>query len=385
MTIAGNIPHRGLRRVAFYLHLGAGLFLGAWLVLVSLSGSLIVFRPEMEDVLQRPLTRVPAGTSSVPIQHLLDLARAAHPGATFHTVNLPTRPGRSVSFWGHDAHGRSFHAFADPHTGRLLGSALADRNLTEWVYLFHAQLLGGELGERINGVGALAWVGLILSGLVLWIPRKGRPWHDALMVRWQAQSRRRLYDFHRAAGFWTAAPLLLVAITGAYFPFKAPFRWLAQAVTSSAATEDSPEPGLRTGTNEIVPLDVVLATASKTLPSAPPNWIRLPESGRDVFTVRKRLPGEWQLEGQNFIHINPGDGTRLRVDLHAECTPAQRFLRALFPLHAGTFGGTTTRILWTGLGLVPAGLFATGTLQWWKRVRAKPAASSTTTTHPPRT
>ena len=387
MTIAGNIPHKGFRRAAFLLHLGAGLFLGAWLVLVSLSGSLIVFRAEMEDALHRPLTRVPAGTNTVPIQRLLDLARAAHPDATFHTANLPTRAGRSVSFWGHDAQGRSFHAYADPHTGRLLGSASADRNPTEWVYLFHAQLLGGELGERINGLGAIAWVALILSGLALWVPRKGRPWRDALLVRWQAQSRRRLYDIHRAAGFWTAAPLLIVAITGAYFPFKAPFRWLAQAVTSSSATEDPPGPGpdRRTGTHGVVSLDAVLATASRILPSAPSNWIRLTGPDRHVFTVRKRLPGEWRMEGQNLIHIRPSDGTLLRVDLHAQSTPAQRILRALFPLHAGTFGGITTRILWTALGLVPAGLFVTGTLHWWKRARARPGTSSPEAASPPRT
>ena len=91
------------------------------------------------------------------------------------------------------------------------------------------------------------------------------------------------------------------------------------------------------------------------------------------------------MEGQNLIHIRPSDGTLLRVDLHAQSTPAQRILRALFPLHAGTFGGITTRILWTALGLVPAGLFVTGTLHWWKRARARPGTSSPEAASPPRT
>jgi len=369
MNLVGPIAHRGLRRVAFFLHLFVGLGLGLWLVLVSLTGSLIVFRDEIEDALHRPLMRVSPGDRRTELQPILDRARAAHPGATFHTVNLPTAPDRSVSFWGHDAAGRSFHAYANPFTGELLGADLAEDNLTEWLYLFHAQLLGQGTGERINGLGAIAWVALLGSGLLLWLPRKGRPWRDGFVIRWQAQTRRRLYDLHRAAGFWSALPLLLVVITGAYFPFKAPFRWLAETLTGTTAAEDSPgRPPSLPGTAD-VSLDVVLATAATVLPEAPANWIHLPENSRDVFTVRKRRPGEWRREGSNHLHVDPATGVLLRFDLHADRTAAQRILRAMFPLHVGTFGGTATRWLWVLLGLVPAGLFVSGALMWWRRLQ----------------
>lgn len=369
MNLVGPIAHRGLRRVAFFLHLFVGLGLGLWLVLVSLTGSLIVFRDEIEDALHRPLMRVSPRDRRTELQPILDRARAAYPGATFHTVNLPTAPDRSVSFWGHDAGGRSFHAYANPFTGELLGADLADDNLTEWFYLFHAQLLGGGTGEQINGLGAIAWVVLLSSGLLLWLPRKGRPWQDGFVIRWQAQARRRLYDLHRAAGLWSALPLLIVIITGAYFPFHAPFRWLAEKVTGTTAKENSPaRPPSLPGTPD-VSLDTVLATAAKVLPEAPANWIHLPENSRGVFTVRKRLPGEWRREGSNHLHVDPASGVLLRTDLHSDRTSAQSILRALFPLHVGTFGGEATRWLWVLLGLVPAALFVTGVLMWRRRLQ----------------
>ena len=374
-NLIGPNAHRGLRRAAFFVHLATGLGLGLWLVLVSLTGSLIVFRAEIEDVLHRPLARVPAGTHWTALQPILDRARAAHPGATFHTVNLPTAPDQSLSLWGHDVAGRSFHAFANPFTGELLGANHADDNLTEWLYLFHAQLLSGGTGEQINGLGAIIWVALLGSGLLLWLPRKGRPWRDGFLIRWHAQTRRRLYDLHRAAGFWSALPLLVVVVTGAYFPFKAPFRWLAETVTGTTAAENSPNrpPGLP-GTPD-VSLDLVLAAATEIHPEVPPNWIHLPEHGRDNFVVRKRLPGEWRTEGANYLHVDPASGTLVRADLHADRTPAQRLLRAMFPLHVGAFGGNATRVLWVLLGLVPVGLFVSGTLMWWRR--ARPLASAT--------
>jgi uncharacterized iron-regulated membrane protein len=376
MNLIGRHPHRGLKRVAFLVHLALGLGTGLWLVLVSLTGSLIVFRAEMEAALHPALTRVPAGPGRAPLQPMLDGARTAFPGATFHTVNLPTEPGGTVSFWGHDAAGRSFHAYANPHTGEPLGSDLADDNLTEWLYLFHAQLLGGGLGEQINGLGAILWVAVIATGLILWWPRTGRTWLDGMRVRWSAGSPRRNYDLHRAVGFWAALPLLLVVVTGAYFPFKAPFRWLAETVTGTTAAENSPaRPTGRPGTPD-VSLDAILAAATNVHPEVPPNWIHLPQHSRENFVVRKRLPGEWRSEGSNHLHVDPASGTPVRVDLHADRTPAQRLLRAMFPLHVGSFGGTATRVLWAVLGLVPALLFGTGFLIWRRRNRNTPNLQS---------
>jgi uncharacterized iron-regulated membrane protein len=376
MNLIGRHPHRGLKRVAFLVHLALGLGTGLWLVLVSLTGSLIVFRAEMEAALHPALTRVPAGPGRAPLQPMLDGARTAFPGATFHTVNLPTEPGGTVSFWGHDAAGRSFHAYANPHTGEPLGSDLADDNLTEWLYLFHAQLLSGGLGEQINGLGAILWVAVIATGLILWWPRTGRTWLDGMRVRWSAGSPRRNYDLHRAVGFWAALPLLLVVVTGAYFPFKEPFRWLAETVTGTTAAENSPaRPTGRPGTPD-VSLNAILAAATNVHPEVPPNWIHLPQHSRENFVVRKRLPGEWRSEGSNHLHVDPASGTPVRVDLHADRTPAQRLLRAMFPLHVGSFGGTATRVLWAVLGLVPALLFGTGFLIWRRRNRNTPNLQS---------
>ena len=359
---------RPVRRWVLWLHLGVGLGLGMLLVVVSLTGSLIMFRAELEDALHASLTRVPPGREWTALQPVLDQVRASHPGATFHTVNLPRAENQSVSFWGHDAEGRSFHAYANPFTGRPLGNDLADDNFTEWLYNLHANLLAGGTGEQVNGIAAGLWVVLVATGIMLWWPRKGRPWRDGFVVQWRAQWRRRNFDLHRVTGIVVAVPLLLVAITGAYFPFNTPFRWLAETLTGTRAAEASPR-SRSTGPEERrVSIDEVLDVAVTSFPGAPPNWIHLPENSTDVFSVRFRLPGEWRLEGMNHVHVDPSTGALLRVDRHAERSAAQRMLRAMFPLHVGTFGGLTTRILWLLLGLAPLTLLVTGSLMGWRRV-----------------
>jgi uncharacterized iron-regulated membrane protein len=358
------------------LHRWIGLVLGTWLVLVSLSGGLIVFRDEIEDFIHGGLTRVVPNGPRTALQPMYDRALLEHPGAVFHTVNLPESADRAISFWGHDREGRSFHVYADPYTGRLLGYRLADRNVTEWLYLFHAQLLGGGVGEQVNGLGSLAWTVLLVSGVLLWIPNRGRAWAEGLRVMGNAGWRRRTFDLHRAVGMWTFIPLLVVVVTGAYFPFKEPFRWLASTLTRSSAAEDSPPPGPRTGTTPWISLDRVLEVSSAVLPKAPPNWIHLPLDEDAHFTVRKRLPGEWRREGANHVHVDPFDGRLLWADLHSERTPAQRVLRSMFPLHVGTFGGTATRVLWLLLGFVPLVLFASSLTLWNARRRSTAPASN---------
>lgn len=169
---------------------------------------------------------------------------------------------------------------------------------------------------------------------------------------------------------WTFIPLLVVVVTGAYFPFKEPFRWLASTLTQSFAVEDSPAPDRRSGATPWISLDRVLEVSSTVLPQTPPNWIHLPEGEDGLFTVRKRLPSEWRREGSNHLHIDPVDGRLMRADLHSERTRAQRVLRSMFPLHVGTFGGTATRVLWLLLGFVPLVLFASSFALWNARRRS---------------
>lgn len=328
----------------------------------------MVFRGEIEAALHPGLTRVTPGPGRAVLEDIHARVRQAHPEAVFRTLNLPTTPTESVSWWGHDGQGRSFHVYANPYTGELLGVDMASGNVTEWLYLFHAQLLGGETGEQVNGVGAFVWVLLLATGLALARPREMGRWREALTVRWRAQVRRRVLDLHRAVGVWAWVPLMVIVVTGAYFPFPAPFRWLASVGDGTSMVEDAP---VATGSTveARVTLDAVVRAADALCPWAPANWIRLPQREGDVFTVRKRLPGDWRTQGDNHVHVDPASGRVIRMDLHRDRPMGQRFLRAIFPLHVGAFGGTTTRVMWAALGWVPALLLASGA--WMARRRSR--------------
>lgn len=74
-------------------------------------------------------------------------------------------------------------------------------------------------------------------------------------------------------------------------------------------------------------------------------------------------PFEWAF---TYFDSDPSDRER----------PGEGILLTLISWHFGRFGGLSVRILWVILGLLPAVLFITGFIVWWKRVvvRAEPSS-----------
>jgi uncharacterized iron-regulated membrane protein len=79
------------------------------------------------------------------------------------------------------------------------------------------------------------------------------------------------------------------------------------------------------------------------------------------------LPGDWRRTGDNLVYLDQYTGQVIRVNYHRELSWPIRLTRDMYPLHFGTFGGDSTRILWITVGIAPAILYVTGLLMWWNR------------------
>ena len=84
----------------------------------------------------------------------------------------------------------------------------------------------------------------------------------------------------------------------------------------------------------------------------------------------------WAVTGVYFAFPEPFEAlfNALATDPSAVERPGEALLLTFIRLHFGRFGGLGIRITWVILGLVPAVLFVTGFVVWWRRRR--PAAGS---------
>jgi uncharacterized iron-regulated membrane protein len=120
-----------------------------------------------------------------------------------------------------------------------------------------------------------------------------------------------------------------------------------------------------------VTIDTILANAEKALPAGEASILFFPQNATATYYLRKNVPGDWARTGDHQVHVDPYSGVVLAVDSPAAAPAGLRLIRAMGPVHFGTFGGWFTRIIWLLLGFAPLVLFVSGILMYWNRVLRK--------------
>jgi uncharacterized iron-regulated membrane protein len=221
------------RRLLFQVHLWSGIGLGAYVLVVCLSGSAAVFNnelyvmflpaPKMVEVTGPPLSRT----------ELKAAAQLAHPHATITRVNIWQDP-REAAVVSLGAATYADQRYVNPYTGQDLGTArpLGLRTVS-FISSLHMNLLMGYSGRLINGVGGFLVAILSVTGMVIWWPGIRR-WRSSLTVRRNANPKRLNWDLHNTIGFWTFAIVFMWAITGAYLVLPQPFDKVLSFIPSAA-------------------------------------------------------------------------------------------------------------------------------------------------------
>jgi len=91
----------------------------------------------------------------------------------------------------------------------------------------HDNLLAGEAGRAVNGVGAIAVLLVALSGLIIWWPGIRR-WRSSLTLRRNVGWKRFVWDLHSAVGIWTFVVIVIFAVSGIYLCFPEVFHRFAE-------------------------------------------------------------------------------------------------------------------------------------------------------------
>lgn len=356
---------RRLRRASLWLHRWLGLTAGLLLVPIGLSGSLLVFRPELERVLTPELHVVTVGEQQASADVLLAAAQAARPGDPVLRVTFPNRPDGTVMA----ALGSGDAAFLDPYTGAVLGIRGPREGLMPWLFDFHHFLLSGQTGLVITGILGLVLLALGISGMVVWW-RGWRRLKRGLTVA-RGPWRRTNYDLHNAAGAWTLPLLMLAALTGSALVFHEAAAKVAYVMTGSAPPP--PGPTVAPPADDLPqPLAAQIAAAQAVFPDAHVHRFDLPFASEVPLRVRLRQVGELHPNGMTVVHVDPFTATVLHTDDALQASAAAKLLNLRYPLHIGRYGGLFMRIVMVIVGLVPALLFVTGLVMWWKPKRKKP-------------
>ena len=213
------------RRALFQIHLWSGIGAGIYLLFISVTGSLLVYRVELHKMFSRPPLTVAISGERLNDDQLKSAALRAFPKYTVTTVWPAKRPEQAVEIWlKRDDSGRAVHHLFDPYSGKDLGPPdPAMVRFIVWLASLHDDLLSGEKGREVNGVGAIFLTMLCFTGLVIWWPGVSN-WRRSLTVDLKSNWKLFNWNLHSAVGFWSFLLVLMWAVSGVYLAFPNPFQ-----------------------------------------------------------------------------------------------------------------------------------------------------------------
>src|ERR1019366_664390 len=142
-----------LRKAIFQIHLWSGIGLGLYVLLASVTGSILVYSNELYSAATRDPVTVTESGRRLTDEQLKRAATSAYPGYTVFVISRERNPAQAISISlkaGTHMKSRLFN----PYTGVDLGDSvplgiwLVSR-LTE----LHDDLLAGPTGRKVNGAG----------------------------------------------------------------------------------------------------------------------------------------------------------------------------------------------------------------------------------------
>lgn len=365
MRQRGDALRRAVRRV----HLWLGLSAGALLVLLGLTGSALVFYPELDAVLH-PDLRI-EGEAPPDYDRALASLRAAYPDKD-GPWRLEVTGGRGViPARYYNPPERAGHAFRpmmvwlSPDGTRVLRRDYWGEYAVTFIYDLHYRLLLGETGGKIVGWSGFALLALLLSGLWAWWPRGQNPerWAKALRFKRHAARQRVLRDWHKLAGLGGLAFLLVLTVTGIMLAL--PKESDAALAAAGLPVEPMPHVHDHGGSGMAVAPSRAVALANAALPGARVAWIETPSASGGTYRLRVQVAGDPSFRfPHSYVWLDAASG-RVRAIHDARAAGAGGTVNNwLHPLHDGSAGGIWCRLLAFLAGLVPLLLFVTGWLRW---------------------
>jgi uncharacterized iron-regulated membrane protein len=356
------------RRLNFQVHLWIGIILTLYMILIGVTGSILVFRPELERLFgMKPWQRIQVKEPVANLATVIENLHAAYPRLRIVSIDAPA--DEEATFVAVlEGRGR-IKVACGPVEGKVLGEFPRQRNWLDVMQEFHESLLihPGSQGRMWNGVGAAFLLLLNVTGMVIWWPGI-RNWKRALKVDFQRGWRRINFDLHLSVGFWTILIATFWAVSGIYFGWP---RQIFRFVNSLSPIITARPPAVTVVPESNAPqLDIrsLVARAREIDPGTTLGGIAFPYSRRAPLGILMRRSPSVGREYTDTVYFNPYNGGYISTWRYGvNQSLGDWIIWSQVPLHFGTYWGLGVKIAWAAAGLAIPLLAVTGLLMYWNR------------------
>src|ERR1700761_35629 len=218
------------KKTILFLHRWLGFISGLVVVIVSITGCIFCFQDEIQDAMHSYRRVQPQAVSYLEPSLIKATALKDHPGATASYIYYYGKGRPAVVLANLDKDGLNY-IYLNPYSGKILHSENVQSNfftVVEYIHLY--LLLPPRIGQMVVGVSVLVFLILMITGIILWWPKRKTDRKRSFTIKWGTRWRRVNYDLHNVLGFYATSIAVILAITG----LSIAFQWVTNGIYNAA-------------------------------------------------------------------------------------------------------------------------------------------------------
>lgn len=362
-------------KIFFKLHLWLSVPFGLIATVVCLSGAILVFEDEVTDAVCHNVVYVnDDDRENVPLSQMLATVDAGLP-ADVSITGVTVSADRSRAVEVHLSRPRRAALYVDPADGTVTGEKQTlpffkfVHNLHRWLLDERTDDVPYPLGRRIVGFTVLAFLLILITGLVIWWPRNAKVLHNRLRIALSSGWRRFWYDLHVAGGFYSFLLLAVLALTGLTWSFPV-YRTFIYSTFGDAEEQKFDLAGGYDRQTEEHPFGVWESVYLE---------LHKANEGRDITVSH----GEASVAGKGWGNAYASDtylfdeksGKMLSTVMYDDKGCSEKIKGWILTLHLGKWGGWFGKLVTAIVALLGASLPVTGYYLWLRKYFRKKRAA----------
>ena len=362
--------NKAFRKIHLWLSVPVGLII----TVICLTGAALVFERDITESLNPEIYKVAyteGDTLLAPSELVASIRRQVPDSLELLSLQLPGEQDAACMVTFKGAGKRSLSV--NPYTGEVNGWTKSYpffqtmRKLHRWLMDAPAYKGAKSTGKVIVGVTTLIMVVILVSGVVIWVPRTRKALKNRLAVSCTKGWLRFWYDSHVSLGIYATLFLLVMALTGLTWSFQ----WYRTAAYGmfgvSTASPTMPAPQQRDKEkqkkkpefNYAVWDDVVSELQS-----------RYPSYASISLTAGKaQINKSGSMRSSDTAVFDARTGEITSVTAYSDVPRAQKMKGWFYAFHTGSWGGMTTKVLYFLAAFIGGILPLSGYYLWLKKKR----------------
>lgn len=316
-------------------HFIAGLISLPFILILSISGGVYLFKEDYENPRQKHIKEVAIQDTKVSFQKQWEIANANAIKKPVAMV-IPVSDNQATEFISGRFENKS-SLFVNPYTGKVSGEIITKNTNMFKIRKLHGELLTGRFGTKIIELIASWMVVLILTGLYVWWPARTWKINGFFIPRKKEGKRIFFRDIHAISGFWFSGLLILILAGGLPWTdvFGESFKQL-QKITNTGYPDTWQGHHLKSQVaGNALTLDQII-TKAEALQLPGVVTIDFPKDPEGVFSVSNTNPSN--LYTQKKIHFDAYTGKQILSNDWSDVGILMRGRMWVMAFHQGEFG-----------------------------------------------